>query len=157
MTTAREIMESTVVTVRAEDSVIDTCRLFYREEISGGPVVDSTGKVVGVVSLTDLVGVAQQDHKRMIVDRSFYRGSEAETHPGWLAELEEIEDRFSSLRILDVMTCDVISVSPEAPLASIVKTVLDHRIHRVLVIEKRDDEEHLAGIISLFDLVSLLE
>jgi CBS domain-containing protein len=55
------------------------------------------------------------------------------------------------------MTREVVSVAPDVELQSVVKTILEHRIHRVLVLDEKADGGNLAGIITLFDLVRLLE
>ena len=49
-----DLMKKDVVTVRPEDSARALARVLADSEISGVPVVDSSGRVVGVVSATDL-------------------------------------------------------------------------------------------------------
>ena len=157
MTLARDIMETSVISVGMEDSVMNTCRLFYEEEISGAPVVSDDGMVVGVVSLTDLVRTAQEEHARLLTGPDYYRDAQTELRPEWQTEIEEFEDSLSRSRVSEVMTREVVSVAPDVELQSVVKKILEHRIHRVLVLDEKADGGNLAGIISLFDLVRLLE
>jgi CBS domain-containing protein len=56
----------------------------------------------------------------------------------------------------DVMTRSVVSVEPSTPIFEVARTLLENRIHRVLVIEKGPESELLVGNISLFDLARLL-
>ncbi len=53
--TARDIMQTNPITVSPDASLTQADRLFVEEDISGAPVVDDDGKVVGVVSTTDLI------------------------------------------------------------------------------------------------------
>ena len=58
MLTANDIMTTEVVTVSPETPVPDVARLLYERGISGVPVVDTDGKVIGIVSEGDLIGHA---------------------------------------------------------------------------------------------------
>jgi len=58
--------------------------------------------------------------------------------------------------VSDVMTDDVIAVKRQTPITDVVKTILDNRIHRILVVDQGKNGNVLAGLISLFDLVALL-
>jgi CBS domain-containing protein len=52
---AKHIMTKDVVTVTPTTSVKDLARIFIRNQISGAPVVDETGKILGIVSEADIV------------------------------------------------------------------------------------------------------
>ena len=52
---AKQIMTKDVVTVTPTTSVKDLARIFIRNQISGAPVVDETGKILGIVSEADIV------------------------------------------------------------------------------------------------------
>lgn len=52
---AKHIMTKDVVTVTPATSVKDLARIFIRNQISGAPVVDETGKILGIVSEADIV------------------------------------------------------------------------------------------------------
>jgi CBS-domain-containing membrane protein len=53
--TAEELMTSPVVTVRADDTLARAARLMYRERVTHLPVVDASGRLVGIVSRGDLL------------------------------------------------------------------------------------------------------
>ena len=69
----------------------------------------------------------------------------------------ELSTRLSSLRVGDVMTKDIVSVPPDCGIPEVARLLRANHIHRVLVVDPTNDEEELAGIVTLFDLVSLLE
>ncbi len=58
MDTVRDIMQTELVTVGPEMSIHDLARLLAEKEISGAPVVDVDGEVLGVVSMTDVIRLA---------------------------------------------------------------------------------------------------
>jgi len=153
---ARDVMESRVVTVTADAPLSSIFRMFYEEEISGAPVVNGEGQVVGVVSMSDLIRAVQEDHEAFIGIPSYYEDARMESGPDWLEDVEEFEDRASHQTVGDVMTTDVVSVRPDTPIPDVAKKILKHRIHRVLVVDEKREGDNLAGIISLFDLVALL-
>jgi len=55
MRTAGEIMTREIITVSPEMGVADLANLFWEKSISGAPVVDAEGKLLGVVTETDLI------------------------------------------------------------------------------------------------------
>ena len=57
-----------------------------------------------------------------------------------------------ALRVSDVMTASVVSVTPDAEIAEVAKLLTKHGIHRVLVI----DGETLVGVVSSLDLARLV-
>ena len=61
MLAVRDIMRTDVVTVRSDDTARALARVLSDSEISGAPVLDGHGKVVGVASATDLVRLAAED------------------------------------------------------------------------------------------------
>jgi CBS domain-containing protein len=58
MTTAGEIMTSDIVTVRPDCSIAEAIELLLNEEISGLPVMDEAGHLVGVITEFALLAVA---------------------------------------------------------------------------------------------------
>ena len=58
MLTANDVMTTEVVTVSPETLVPDVARLLHERGISGVPVVDPDGMVIGIVSEGDLIGHA---------------------------------------------------------------------------------------------------
>lgn len=120
---AREFMQTGLITVSPDSRVLDIHRMFVEEEIHGAPVVDETGALQGVISTLDLLRAVRDD-----ADREDWRGDATAA---------------------DIMTRELVTVSPNAPIAEVAKTMRDQRIHRVLVVEKRE----LVGVITTFDLL----
>jgi len=156
MTIADDIMQTDVITVYRDEPLLNVHRLLGEKDISGVPVVDDDGEVVGVISSRDLLRAINQEHDAAQEDRHYYTGSSSFDDREWLTDVEEFEDRLSRRIVSEVMTTNVISVSPEASVAEVVDLLVKHRIHRVLVLDPEEDEGPLVGLITLFDLVALL-
>jgi CBS domain-containing protein len=145
---ARDIMQTQLVVVGASDSLAAVARLFSDEGIHGAPVVDEQGRVVGVVSVSDLLRAAADAEEGARPDYGYFAEG-IETFPRGLENLVAREDT----RVEDVMTDAIVSVEPTAGLAEVARTLRENRVHRVLVL----DEDTPVGIISSFDLIAVLE
>ncbi len=156
MKTAEEIMESRVVTVSSDSPLLAVYRLFVEEDISGAPVVDDGGDVIGVVSARDLLRTANETHDEAAMDLHYYEDKASFQGREWMTDIEEFEDRLSHRTVSEVMTTGAISVRRDAPINEIAELLLKHRIHRVLVLDEENDEGPLVGLVSVFDMVGLL-
>jgi CBS domain-containing protein len=151
--TARDVMQSQVLTVEPETPLLEVHRLFVEEEINGAPVVDETGRLLGVISSRDLLREVEREHESPSSDTLYFRDVLEYSAPDWAEGSEDFQDRLSRLTVADAMTPGGVTVAPEAPIEEVAKTLRTNRIHRVLVIE----DGELVGLISTFDLVKLLE
>jgi CBS domain-containing protein len=139
--TAADLMTRDVFTVRTRDSVHHVAKLLNERRISGAPVLDDRGRLVGIISKTDLVRAwgkalssAVEDFFEMPGDESF-----------------DPEDQPIG-QIVDLMHRGLVTVGPEAAASELAKLMLERRIHRVLV--TRGDE--LLGIVSSLDLLKTI-
>ncbi len=156
MKTAEEIMETRVVTVSSDSPLLAVYRLFVEEDISGAPVVDDGGDVLGVVSARDLLRTANETHDEAVMDLHYYEDKASFQGREWMTDIEEFEDRLSHRTVSEVMTTGAISVRRDARINEIAELLLKHRIHRVLVLDEENDEGPLVGLVSVFDMVGLL-
>jgi CBS domain-containing protein len=157
MKVAEDIMETRVVTVASDSPLLAVYRLFVEEDISGAPVVDDGGDVVGVISARDLLRIANETHDDAVMDLHYYEnGGGSFSAEEWMTDIEEFEDRLTQRSVSEVMTAGAISVRRDTPINEIAELMLKNRIHRVLVLDEENDEGPLVGLISVFDLVGLL-
>lgn len=140
---ARDVMTVEVLTVTPDTPVRDVAKLLYERRISGAPVVDATGAVVGMVSEGDLMS-----HVGAIGDATRKRS-------WWLRLFEPSEDaaadyaRTHARTVSQVMSRKVISVAPDATLPDIARTLEKNRIKRVPVM----DGGRLVGVVSRSNLL----
>lgn len=150
--TARDIMETKVVTVSPDLPLLDAHRLFFEREIHGAPVVSDDGVLQGVLSSSDLLRAVSDEHSTGRIDSYYLREFVEFSGPDWANIPEDFQDRLREIRVSDVMTSEVVWVAPDADVSEVARTLCDQLVHRVLVI----DDNRLAGLISTFDLVTLL-
>mgnify|MGYP003572054584 FL=1 len=153
---AKDIMQTTVVTVGDDDPLSAVHRLFIDEEISGAPVVADHGEVVGVITIRDLLRDNCEERSVERSDLEYFRDYVQLEVDDLRAHGETYVTRLAERVASDVMTSLVITVDPEATIQEVVRIVLENKVHRVLVAEQGENGSSLAGIISLFDLVALL-
>jgi CBS domain-containing protein len=138
---ARDVMVSPVITVKPDSSVKEVAQLFLDRRISAVPVVNDQGKLVGIVSEGDLLHRAEAGTERR--------------RPPWLRlftgndTLAVEYARAHARKVADVMTRNVITVTPETPLHEIASLLEKNAIKRVPVV--RDGE--IVGLVSRANLL----
>jgi len=153
MLTAREIMQPKPRSVSPQTTLPELQRTLLSARVSGFPVVDE-GRLVGVVSRSDVVRQlsVEQSVGEMLSDYQREAGGEAGDEAFLDRVGQHVGRRMESLRVADVMVGSVITVAPDAPLEEVARTLVDHRIHRLPVVE----EGRLVGLVSSTDLVRLV-
>lgn len=148
---ARDLMERNVITVTPDTQILDLHRLFIEEEIHGAPVVGEDGVVCGVVSSLDLLRVVREELEpgAGATSTTYFRDDLPYSSPDWLHMPEDLQDRMQTLTAETAMTCEIVAISPDATIPEVARTMLDHHVHRLLVVEAHV----LRGVITTFDLL----
>ena len=107
--TVSQYMTKSLITFRPEQSVREVMDELVRKNISGGPVVDETGRLVGVISEGDCL--------KQVVKAKYHN----------LPEDKE--------KVRDHMETDVKTISPEKDVFDAAKQFLDMKIRRFPVLE----------------------
>lgn len=151
--TAGDVMNPNVLTVQEDMTVEELANFLIENEISGAPVEDAAGRLVGVVSVTDLaLSVAKGTD--LASDQSnpdFFVREWGET-----LSRDDIEElRFGGENaplVRDIMTPAVYSVDQETTIPELAETLINSHIHRLLV----TSGEKVVGIVTTSDLLGLL-
>jgi CBS domain-containing protein len=138
---ARDVMTTPVVTVRPDTRVEEIAQLLLERRISGVPVVDAAGTVVGLVTEGDLM-------RRPEIGTERQRGWWLRFFGDERARAEEYARAHGS-RAEQVMTRNVVTVSDETSLAEIARLLEEHHIKRVPVVRGGK----LVGIVSRANLL----
>ena len=139
---ARDFMQTDVMTVSPETSIIDIHQLFIEEEIHGAPVVDDSGVVRGVVSTLDLLRAVREEVEPETSPHSYFKTE-------WSPQLDELPGRLREVRAHDVMTRELVAVRSDASVVDVARVMREQHVHRVLVIDDRE----LIGVVTTFDLL----
>lgn len=138
---ASDVMTSDVVSIRPQATILDATQLMLERRISGLPVIDASGTLVGIVTEGDFL-------RRIETGTQRKRGRLLEflLGPGRLAN-EYVHT--AGRKVDEVMTRDVRTVEEDAPLEKIVYLMERHRIKRIPVV--RNDK--VVGIITRANLM----
>jgi len=129
--TAKDIMTTEVITVTPATPLVEFARLCAEDRISGAPVCQVDGKLVGIVSKTDLV-----EH---ILDED----------PRWAAQQHRGSGGDEPREVQDIMRDDVLTVAPSTPVHEVARLMAEDRVHRAVVV----DRERVAGVITSLDML----
>lgn len=140
---ASDIMVCEPVCVERSTTIRELARLFEEYEISGAPVVDQQGKVVGIVSKTDLIRRCSEG----TVDIPPAYLFEVISEQGG-ADTEVIREAL--ICVEDFMTTNPVTVVPTTPARQIAQVMHEGRIHRVVVV---NDDGYPIGIITSLDML----
>jgi len=121
-----DIMKTDLKTIAPDSSVADLVSLQAEEHISGVPVVDQHGRLIGVASTSDVL--------QAVADA---------------ASPEERESVFENTMVRDIMTPRPLTLTPEATVIDAARQMLYLEVHRLFV----EADGELAGVISQTDIV----
>jgi CBS domain-containing protein len=141
---AHDVMSPRVISIEADASIMRAVRLMLQYRISGLPVVDSKGALVGIVTEGDFLRRGEIGTQRR---RS--RWLEFLVGPGRLAD-EYVHAR--GRKVGEVMTRDPITISEDTPLDAVVGLMEQQRIKRLPVLR----DGHLVGIVSRANIMHAL-
>jgi len=137
----RDAMSTEVVSIGAQASIADAMRLMLERRISGMPVTDAAGRLVGVVTEGDFLRRAETG-----TERRRPRWLELLLSPGRLAA-DYVHSHGATVD--EIMTHEVTTTEADAPLQDAVELMLKHRVKRLPVVH----DGRLAGMLSRADLM----
>ncbi len=147
MLKVKDIMTKDVITVLPEIEIAHAAKLLLEKGINGVPVVDETGKMIGILCQEDLI--TQQ--------KSFPIPSVFTLLDGFipLTSMKHIEkeaQKISATTVAHAMTTDPFTVSPDMTIEEIATIMVDKNFHTLPVV----DEGKLVGIIGKEDILRTL-
>jgi len=143
MLKAKDIMTKEVITVKPETTIEELARLLMKQQISGAPVVDDKGKIVGVVTENDLISKNSRLHIPTIL-----RLFDAYIPLG-TSKMESDIRKMAASTVEEICTKEIITVDEEASVEYIATIMTEKRIHILPVVR----EGKLVGIIGKKDLI----
>ena len=151
--TASDVMQADVRTVGAEMILAELDRAFLEDRVSGFPVVQDE-RLVGLVCRSDVVRQLGVEQSVAETISDYYRdvgGIGTEPAETLDSIARQVGARIEKLRVKDVMTHELITVSPADSLQEVARSLVEHGIHRLPVV----DAGRLVGILTSLDLVRL--
>ena len=151
---ARDVMTKDVTTVTEDLSVEGRLQQIRETRYSGLPVVDANGKAIGLISQNDVLRRLAYLLGSGDLPADFQSGKRKAgvqlVEAAGKADRAVAVAQFLTRPVKEFMTPSLESCSPDTPAADLCKTMVEKRIHRVVVL---DGEGKVAGLVSTTDLV----
>ena len=150
---ARDIMQQRVLNVSPDMPIPELVDFLISHRVSGVPVIEK-GKVVGIVSRSDLVRAVSLERSLAGivaegVEQEEFAPGEVPPIPGLRSSaVQALQNR----SVRTIMVTNPISVSPDTPVVDVARIMVARHMHRVLV----TDGARLLGLISSLDVVRLV-
>jgi CBS-domain-containing membrane protein len=144
--TAEDLMSRDLITIPSKMSVRAAAHLLAETHVSGAPVVDESGRCIGVLSATDLVHWVDRG------EQAAKRGPSSTR--GYFSEWEVIElGALPADAVSCHMTTNLVTSRPDARIGELAQWMLDAHIHRVVIVDERQKP---IGIVSSTDILAAL-
>jgi len=140
----REIMETNVVTIGPDATVRELAEILAKNNISGLPVVNKSGELLGVVTEGDVIledAELHFPHYIQFLDSIIYLES--------VRKFEERLRKAVGVKVADIMSTDVLTVDPDMSVRQVATIMADNNVNRVPVMEN----DRLVGIVARTDIV----
>lgn len=143
---ASEVMNKKVRTVNRALSLRELSQLLLEEKISGVPVVDKNGVLIGMVTETDILNIELEPEMPLYFDPLFTFG-----YFEFVRKYEsDIKDYMDTKTVGDVMKRRVLSVKEDDTTDLVTQIMVSKNINRLPVVDK---EGRVVGIITRSDLL----
>jgi CBS domain-containing protein len=147
-TTVADVMTPDPIVVSPETPLNEAIKLLAEHRISGLPVTNDQGKLIGVISETDLMwqetGVTPPAYI-MLLDSVIYLENPA--------RYERELHKALGQTVKEVMTKDPVTVHPDKPLRDAAHLMHERSVHRLPVL---DAQGHIVGILTRGDIVRFM-
>lgn len=140
----RDIMTKDLTAVRANQSLKALIFLLKKSELSGVPVVDQKGVVVGFISERDIIQAALPNYFEMLRTASY------------LPDINQLSRRLEEIKgdhVEEYMVEEVITVDEDEEDIHVADLIIRNELNRVPVV---DEDGMLAGIVQRIDLLGAL-
>ena len=148
---AKDVMNSKVISVGLGTKLKKAISLMFENGISGLPVIDLEGKLVGIITESDIVEYSRKKH--IVTMRDTLGWVSPYENPDRMYKHEEGIKLLEITKVEDIMTKKVITVNLEDSAAEVAKIMKKKRINHVPVV---DDGNKLMGIIARGDIINYL-
>ncbi len=147
MLKAKDIMTRAVITVSPDMEIVHAAKILLENRINGVPVMDETGKLVGILCQSDLI--AQQKKLPIPSFFTFLDGLIALTS---MKQFEKQVQKIAAVTVAQAMTPNPVTVQPDTDIEAVAALMVDQSFHTIPVV----DEGKLLGIVGKEDILRTL-
>ncbi len=149
----KDIMTRKVVTVGPEATLRDVAHILFENHVSGVPVIDDQGRLLGIISETDIVAAVKTYERRLNMVFPTPSILSITFKPDYKEkELTSAVKEFQTLKAKDVMTSQILVLGPEDTLQRVVLVMNSFGVNRIPIVE----DTKLVGIVARSDVIRYL-
>jgi CBS domain-containing protein len=141
-----DLMTSDVVTVSPDTTLSELYAILQKEHVTGAPVLDASGKLVGVVSQRDLIVAEAQS----FASNSPYSDVEELFASRFIEDDRAVRRRFNWVE--EIMTKRAVTTTPDTSIRDVCRLMCEKNVKRLPVVRG----DRFVGIISSTDIMKFL-
>jgi CBS domain-containing protein len=147
MLKVKDIMTTELITVSPQTEITSAAKILLEKRINGLPVIDDSGKLVGILCQSDLV--AQQ---KSIPIPSVYTLLDSFIPLTSLKRIDKEVQKIAALKVEQAMTPDPVTVGPETDIEDVARLMVDKKYHTLPVVKG----DKIVGIVGKEDVLKTL-
>jgi len=144
-TELKDLVSTDIVHINPQDTLREALAVMTESRVSALPVIDARHRCVGVISVTDLLGVA----KDLSDELNALSEAGGLDHEALVAKLEHAD--LLTEQVQSWMSPDPVSVAIQSTIQHAAQVMLRNRVHRLVVL---DDQQRVVGMVSTMDLLA---
>ncbi len=144
--TAKDIMTTKVITISKDTTIGELSRILLKNKISGLPVVDDEGKLIGMVTDADIITEDMEPMSPIYFDPLIISYAFIENFEKYQKDAKE----YLETKVEEIMAKRVKSVKKETPVSEIARIMVKDKINRIPVI---DEKNKVIGIVARADII----
>ncbi len=148
MLTAKDLMSANVIAVTLDTEIRELAKILAASRISGAPVLDGAGRVIGVVTESDLIFQNKKVHipTAFAILDSFIFLEDPE-------KMEQELRKMAGTKVADICTANPVTVREDTAVEEIATLMAEKKVHTLPVL---DQNGQLVGVIGKADLIRMM-
>jgi len=147
MLKAKDIMTRELITVSPDTEIVHATKILLDNRINGLPVIDETGKLVGILCQSDLI--VQQ--KKLPIP-SYFTFLDGLIPLSSIKQIEKEVRKIAAITVSQAMTPDPVTVQPDTDIEKLAALMVDNNYHTIPVVYKGE----IVGIVGKEDILRTL-
>ena len=147
MLKVKDIMTTEIITVSPETEIVQATKLLLENRINGVPVLDETGRLVGILCQSDLIAQQQK-----LPIPSFFTLLDGLIPLISEKQLDKQVRKIAAVTVAEAMTPNPVTVQPDTNIEEVAALMVDRNFHTIPVV----DEGKLVGVVGKEDILRTL-
>ncbi len=143
----KDIMTQDPITVSPKTEIVQAAKILLQNHINGLPVVDESGKLVGIICQSDLIS-----QQKAIPLPSFFAFLDGFFITKSMKQIEKEARKIAAITVGQAMTPNPVTVKPASAIQTVAALMVDNNFHTLPVVE----DQLLIGVVGKEDVLRTL-